>query len=224
MQNVTAFVKLYAGFGAIGLCVLALYTGLISQNFVLPSSLFLGAAVLAIFRFRDDLRHIHIWKVQEWIWVRWNAFSVPAWLPPNQAAELCCAPDIVKSRNDASAEMNNIMMELVRAPNHERDNGQSEPTQLHLVYEAAQKRFASTTMTLSQELLKNLGEGKLIAKGLLMKGEEVRAERLISPSQWRSLVLDASKNTASGEGRNYSGLLIGKLNTRSAMKQNVQIQ
>jgi hypothetical protein len=213
----------YAGWAAIAVLVVAIFIGLIATNIALPLFLLFAAGALAAFRYWDALKTFDFWALDEWLRTRRDAIGVRSWQAPHQAAEFYCSPVVVKARNEAAAEMNSIMMELIRDPGRSRrtpagamfstdtDSSRLEgaPSRSHAHYEAAQIRVAQCNAALSRELAARLARGDLLAKGLLMKDELALSERVIPTSRWRVLTLDIAKATAAGAGWSYSGILIG---------------
>lgn len=196
-----------------------MFVGVISSSFILPLVLLAISVGLAVFRFWGDLRAFDTWTVDEWLRTRRNSFGIRDWLSPYQAAEHYCNPAVIKMRADAADEMNAIMMSLVGSSGHldyladERNNvvkSQRPMSQDHKQFESAQTRYSQCNTVLARELLFQLIDGRLIAKGLLMDGDVARSERVIPTSRWRILSLDIAKAEAGGNGWKYSGIILGK--------------
>jgi hypothetical protein len=215
-------IRPYAGWAAAALLAVAIFSGLIASTFALPMLLLFLAGALATFRYWDALNTFDVWALDEWIRTRGEAIGIFDWYSPHQAAELFCSPVVVKARNEAAAEMNAVMMDLVRNPGrsahadadfsmHDHpagaDNDQRRQTSQH---DAAQIRYSQCNAALSRELLALLQRGDLLAKGLLTQDDVARAERLIPTSRWRVMNLDIARGDASGHGWNYTGIIVGK--------------
>src|SRR6185503_16565083 len=142
------------------------------------------------------------------------------WYAPYRAADVYCTPAVVKIRNEAAAEMNSIMMELIRRREKSVEASPSAAHQggsvgrplatSHASYEAAQVRLNQCNTSLSRELAALLARGELVSKGLLVQNDVARSERAVPASRWRILNLDISKAEASGRGLIYTGIVIGK--------------
>ena len=215
-------IRPYAGWAAVLLLVVAVYSGLIATKGTFPLLMFIAAGLLAGVRYWHTLKTFDIRAIQEWYRTRRDSIGVREWFSPYHAAALFCSPEIVKARDAAAAEMNSIMMELVRQPdrgprtfgdfNRPADASRigSNPTPNHSQYDAAHARFDRCNVALARELLAQLARGVLFAKGLVMQDDVVRFERIIPPSHWRVMTLDITKSTAHGGGWTYGGLVIGK--------------
>ena len=162
------------------------------------------AAILTVLRYRTDIKDFDFWAFDEWVRTRYDAFGIAEWHPLYQASELYCRHDIVRARNESAAQMNSIMMELLKDRSH--------ASVLHSKYDAAQTRYNQCNIALARELLAYLRRGDLFAKGMLSKDGEGKSERIVPTARWRVMDLDISKAAAAGEGWNYVGLIIGKTN------------
>ena len=221
--HLETLLRRYAGWAATALLVIAIFTSLIAAKIIFPLILFVTALALAMFRYWDDLKTFDVWALDEWIRTRHDSIGIRDWHSPYQAAELYCTPVVVKARNEAAAEMNTIMMELIRDPEHSapsfdehfmtragRLGPESGAGRNHTHYDAAQARFNHCNAVLSRELRARLARGHLLAKGLLMQHDVALSERIIPTSRWRVMNLDIAKGYASGHGWSYTGLVIGK--------------
>lgn len=211
-------IKPYAGWAALVLLVAGLFSGLVAVNFAFPLSLLVGAAALAIFRFWNELKAFDFWALDEWARMRYDALGVRDWHAPHHAAEMYCSQVVVRTRNEAAAEMNIIMMELIRG--REKAGGASigfadakslspDRTERNAKYDAAQVRYNQCNTALERELLTYLVRGDLLAKGLPTKDDVAQSERIIPTSHWRVMNLDIAKAKATGLGWNYTGVVVG---------------
>jgi hypothetical protein len=210
--------KPYAGWAALVLLVAGLFSGLTAGNFLFPLSLLLGAAALAAFRFWHEIRTFDFWAFDEWVRTRYDAMHVPDWHSPHHAAEIYCSQVVVRARNEAAAEMNVIMMELIRG--REKNGGAStgfsdadfhhpDRAERNAKYDAAQVRYNQCNTALARELVTYLVRGDLLAKGLPTKHDVAQSERIIPTSRWRVMNLDIAKAKAVGTGWNYTGVVVG---------------
>ena len=167
-------IRPYAGWAAVLLLVVAVYSGLIATKGTFPLLMFIAAGLLAGVRYWHTLKTFDIRAIQEWYRTRRDSIGVREWFSPYHAAALFCSPEIVKARDAAAAEMNSIMMELVRQPdrgprtfgdfNRPADASRigSNPTPNHSQYDAAHARFDRCNVALARELLAQLARiGKL---------------------------------------------------------------
>jgi hypothetical protein len=210
----------YAGWAALVCLVIGIFEGLFAANFALPLTFLIAAAGLAAFRFWEELKTFDFWAFDEWARTRYDALGVNDWHAPHYAAEMYCSQVVVRTRNDAAAEMNIIMMELIKG--QERVVGAStgayaDPrmfennrTERNAKYDAAQIRFNQCNTALSRELLEHLVRGDLLAKGLPTRDDVAQSERIIPTSRWRVMSLDIAKAQASGLGWLYTGIVVGK--------------
>lgn len=208
-------IKAYADRAAITLLVLAIFIGLAATAFALPLVLVVAAGALALFRYWDDVKTLDRPTIEEWIQSRRAALSVRHWHSPHNAAEYFGNFDLVRTRKDASSEMNVLMMELIRKPVAATgillaQSGLGPSAEHHARYESAQARYNQANAALAQEIHAQLLRGELIAKGLPMKDDVALSEHIIPTSRWRVLGLDINKAAASGEGLNYAGIVIGR--------------
>jgi hypothetical protein len=217
-------IRPYAGWAALVLLVVAIFGGLIAANFTFPLTCLFAAAGLAVFRFWEPLKTFDFWAFDEWARMRFDALGVRDWHAPHHAAEMYCSQVAVRTRNEAAAEMNVIMMELIRG--QERIVGAStgasqtdyaDPrtfednrTDRNAKYDAAQIRYNQCNISLSRELLEHLVRGDLLAKGLPTRDDVAQSERIIPTSRWRVMSLDIAKAQASGLGWHYTGIVVGK--------------
>ncbi len=210
--------KPYAGWAALVLLVAGLFSGLIAGNFVFPLSLLLGAAALAIYRYWHEIKTFDFWAFDEWVRTRYDAMHVRDWHAPHHAAEMYCSQVVVRTRNEAAAEMNVIMMELIRGQKKtsgvsigfaDADIRHPDRTERNAKYDAAQVRYNQCNTALARELLTYLVRGDLLAKGLPTKNDVAQAERIIPTSRWRVMTLDIAKAKAMGSGWNYTGVVVG---------------
>jgi hypothetical protein len=206
----------------LALLLIAFFTGVVGNNPILPLSLVVVAAGLAVFRYWDAIKSFDFWALDEWIRARMDSVGVREWHSPYHAAEIYCSPAIARARNEAAAQMNSLMMELIRGKDavaragaaSSADRGfrleRTDPARQHASYDAAQATLNQSNAALARELLAQLVRGDLIAKGLPLENDIVKSERIIPMSRWRILSLDISKAKASGSGLSYEGIVIGK--------------
>ncbi len=196
--------KQYAGWIIILVWGAAAFTALVSKNAAVPLTLIGVAGVVTVVRYRSEIKDFDFWALDEWIRTRRDAWGIAEWHPVYHASELYCRHDIGRARNDAAAQMNSIMMELLKDRRH--------AAALHADYDAAQTRYNQCNTALARELLAYLRRGDLFAKGMLSKDGEGKAECIIPTARWRVMDLDISKAAASGAGWHYVGLVIGRTN------------
>lgn len=212
-------IRPYAGWAALVLLVAGIFSSIIAANFAFPLTLLLGAAALAAFRYWEELRKFEFWALDEWARMRYDAFGVRDWHAPHHAAEMYCSQVAVRTRNEAAAEMNTIMMDLIRGQGHKNGDAAisfSDPnslapnrTQQNAKYDAAQVRYNQCNAALSRELLTHLVRGDLVAKGLPTRDDVAQSERIIPTSRWRIMTLDIAKAQATGQGWHYTGIVVG---------------
>lgn len=202
----------YAGWVIVLFWGLAAFTALVARNVAVPLTLIAIAAILTAVRYRSNIKGFDFWAFDEWARTRRDALGIAEWHSPYQASDVYCRHDIVRARSDAASQMNSIMMELLK--------DRRDAPALHADYDAAQTRYNQCNVALARELLGYLRSGDLFAKGMLSKDGEGKSERIIPTARWRVMELDISKSTASGEGWNYVGLLIGQ--TRKPQKASKQ--
>lgn len=211
-------IRPYTGWAALVLLVAGLFSSLVAANFAFPLVLLFGSAALAIFRYWRELKNFDFWAFDEWVRTRYDAMHVSDWHAPHHAAEMYCSQVVVRTRNEAAAEMNVIMMELIRG--QEKSGGASigfadanfhhpDRAERNAKYDAAQVRYNQCNTALARELLTYLVRGDLLAKGLPMKDDVALSERIIPTSRWRVMNLDIAKARASGPGWVYSGIVVG---------------
>lgn len=218
------WIRPYAGWAALVFLVTAIFGGLIAANFAFPLTLLVAAAALAVFRFWQPLKTFDFWAFDEWARMRFDSIGIRDWHAPHHAAEMYCSQVAVRTRNEAAAEMNIIMMELIRG----RERIASVPAGTSLTapadpkafesnrtvhnakYDAAQIRYNQCNTALSRELLALLARGDLLAKGLPTRDDVAQSERIIPTSRWRVMSLDIAKAQASGLGWHYTGIVVGK--------------
>lgn len=205
------WIRPYAGWIIILIWAAAAFTALVASNVAVPLTLIAVAAILTGVRYRSEIKGFDFWTFDEWVRTRYDAFGIADWHPPYHASELYCRPDIVHARNEAAAQMNSIMMELLKDRSH--------ASALHADYDAAQTRYNQCNTALARELLAYLRRGDLFAKGILSKDGEGKSERIIPTAHWRVMDLDISKAAASGPGWHYIGLVVGRAN-RPPKKKN----
>lgn len=220
----------YALWIAIPLLGVALFIGLIANGFVLPLLLLCFGAALLAFRYWDALKTFDLWTLDEWARTKMGAMSIREWHSPYHAAEHFCDPKIVRARNEATAAMNSIMMELIR--DQDRTVGANADTialrrlenesvaplrngkRRHADYEAAQVRLDQNNLALARGLLSQLVVGSLVAKGMPTQNDVTHSARIIPASRWRIMDLNIAKAEASGRGLHYIGIVIGKKQAR----------
>src|SRR6185437_989528 len=141
---------------------------LVANATLLPLALLLAAAGLLVFRYWRAIRAFDLWKIDEWMRTRSGAIGVRDWHSPYQAPEFFCNPAMVQARNAAAAEMNSIMMELIKNQNR-NIGGDVEPglgqyrereglkpataPELHVRYETAQQKHDWNNAALARDLL-----------------------------------------------------------------------
>jgi hypothetical protein len=210
----------YAGWTTLGLVVIAFFISLIGNNPALPLGLLILAIAIAAGRYWGAIRSFNFWALDEWIRARYDSLGVREWHGPYHAVEFYCSSAIAKTRNDAAAEMNTLMMELIRAKdtvagtasttNRDFRVESADSERRHASYDAAQTRHNQCNAALTRELIAQLIRGDLIAKGLPVEEGTAKSERIIPTSRWRVMSLDISKAKASGSGLSYEGIVIGK--------------
>ena len=222
--QLTNWIRLYAGWAALVLLVTAIFSGLIAASYAFPLTLLIAAAGLAVFRFWQPLKTFDFWAFDEWASMRFEALGVQDWYAPHHAAEMYCSQVVVRTRNEAAAEMNVIMMELIRGkertagapagaslpPHADPKIFESNRTDRNAKYDAAQIRYNQCNTALSRELHTYLVRGHLLAKGLPTRDDVAQPERIIPTSRWRVMSLDIAKAQASGLGWHYTGIVVGK--------------
>ncbi len=203
-SQLTNWIRRYAGWIIILLWAAAAFTAIVASKVAVPLTLIAVAAILTGVRYRSEIRSFDFWALDEWIATRYDAWGVTEWHPVYQASELYCRHDIGRARNEAAAQMNSIMMELLK--------DRRQASVLHADYDAAQTRYHQCNTALARELLAYLRRGDLFAKGIPTKDGEGKSERIIPTARWRVMDLDISKAAASGAGWSYIGLVVGKTN------------
>jgi hypothetical protein len=188
---------------ATGMLVIAAFTGLVSDRFALPIILFVTAATLMVVVYWQSLKAFDFWAADEWVRTRLSLAGVRDWYPPYNAVEHFCDPKLVMGRNMAAAEMNAVMMELIKDP-------KSVAAKRNAAYDAAKIKHDQCNTALARALSAQLASGKLLAKGLPLRDDVTHSERAIPTAQWRILTLDIAKAEATGPGCYYSGIVIGK--------------
>lgn len=221
------WIRGYATWLAILLVCAAAFSAAITNGIMFPLTLVIAAVGLAVFRYWDAIKTFNLWGLEEWINAKIDLIGIREWHAPYHAVEIFCNPAAVRARNEAAAEMNSIMMELVKDQSRVVDApigadplkspSQKNPGPLrgklagrHADYEAAQTRHDQYNAALARELLKQLIRGDLIAKGLPVQHDVAESERVIPTSRWRIMGLDIAKAEASGRGWHYIGIVIGK--------------
>ena len=213
-----SLVRPYAGWAALTLFVVGTFVGLVAAEVMLPLLLLSLGSAFAAFRYWEDFKILDIWRLDEWMRTRVDSLGIREWYSLDNAAQYYCDPGIVDLRNHAAAEMNTIMMELIKSSEQEppgqpegRPFSNNHPiAENHARYDAAQAKYALCTVALARELHEQLTRGTLLAKGSLAKNNVSLAERIIPTSRWRVMTLDMAKGNASGGGWHYTRILIGK--------------
>jgi hypothetical protein len=221
------WIQSYTNWIIVILLAIGIFVALIASEIVLPLTLIIAALALAIVRYWQAIKTFDFWALDEWFHARLNSIGVREWHAPYRAAEYFCNPTVVKVRNEAAAEMNTIMMELIRGQNTNIDGPAStdlsaprHPPETNPekgsfarrrdTYDAAQIRHNQCNAALARELVALLAQDHLIAKGMLVRNDIAHSERIIPTSRWRILKFDISKAEASAQGLNYTGIVIGK--------------
>ena len=110
----------------------------------------------------------------------------------------------------ASANLNPSI--ALETPTPERFSGQTP--EVNVSQDTAQERYKQSDRMLRAELRQQLIAGVLVAKGSPVRaGEDHGFERAIPSSLWKGLKLDIRNSGATGRGRRYGAVNIGK--TRS---------
>jgi hypothetical protein len=219
-----ALVRRYGSYAAIGLLACAVFSGFVGKNIAFPVLLLVSACLLFIGRYWDEIKTLDFRVLDGWSRNLCDSISIQDWHTPYHAATLFCNPALVTQRDKAAAEMNAIMMELIKNPdrgakvlteenssvpvgatNFPRDGGWS-----YTHYDAAQIEYKKANTALSIELVAILARGDLLAKGLLVKNELSHLKRIIPMSRWQLMALDIARANASGPGWAYTGIVIGK--------------
>lgn len=223
-SQLTNWISPYAGWAALVLLVAAIFGGLIAANYAFPLTLLAAAAALAVFRFWQPFKTFDFRALDEWVRMRFDFLGVRGWHAPHHAAEMYCSQVVVRTRNEAAAEMNIIMMELIRGQERiagvpagasltahaELNTFEINRTDRNAKYDAAQIRYNQCNTALSRELLAHLARGDLLAKGLPTRDDVAQSERIIPTSRWRIMSLDIAKAQASGLGWHYTRIVVGK--------------
>jgi hypothetical protein len=209
------------------LFAIGIFVAFIASNIALPLALIVAAVTVAVIRHWQAIKSFDSWALDEWLHTRLDSIGISEWSAPYRAAELYCNPTVVKVRNEAAAEMNSIMMELIRSQNGDSDDPagpglstrerphrskteRGSDARLHERYDAAQIRHNQCNTALAREMIVQLAHGNLLAKGLLVENDIAQSERIVPSSRWRVLRFDISKAEASGQGLHYTGIVIGK--------------
>ena len=229
------WIRGYATWLAIVLICAATFSAAITNAILFPLIFVIAAVGLIIVRYWNAIKAFNLWGLDEWINAKIDSFGIREWHAPYHAVEIYCNPAAVSARNEAAAEMNSKMMELIKDqsravdtsidadPLKLSDKKKTEPLKGALArrntdYEAAQTRHNQYNTALARELLKQLIRGDLVAKGLPVQHDIAESERVIPTSRWRIMGLDILKAEASGRGWHYTGIIIGKKVSRQKAK------
>jgi len=214
------WVRGHAKWAAILTLSAATFSVLITNAIVLPLMLLFLTAGILVFRYFDAIKAFEFSALDEWARAIPRLIGNREWYAPYRAAELFCDPSIVRSRNEAAAKMNNVMMDLLNDPRHIIEDPCEESllkrTAMppknsaggrHVDYDAALAEHDLNNLALSRDLRGKLFVGNLIAKGL---PDATQLERIIPRSDWKVMSLDISKAEALGPQRHYTDIVIGK--------------
>ena len=220
ISYLTNWIRDYVTWAAILILIAATFSALIANGVVLPLVLICLAAGLFAFRYWDAIKAFDVQAFDESVRAITRSILIRDWHAPYHAAELFCDPTIVKARNEATAKMNHIMMNLIKDPSRnvgvaieavpEREKttrSTNSTSRRHADYDAAQAEYDNNNLALSHDLLRQLIAGTLIAKGFT---DTTQSERIIPTSRWKIMNLDISKAEASGPGWHYRNIVIGK--------------
>jgi len=190
--------------------------------------LFLMAAVgFYAIRLWPAIRTLDWRVVDEWVRAQIGAIVIRDWYSPSQAAEMFCDPAVVREWHEARAQISSSIMEVVREQGRKGGGGtgsdpliaigtptlrkfSDQPPELLSSQDAAQGKYTQSDHMLRHELVRQLISGVLIAKGSPVHDDDERPERVIPSSLWKDLKLDLRNSEASGGGRRYGGVSIGK--------------
>jgi hypothetical protein len=78
----------------------------------------------------------------------------------------------------------------------------------------AQRTVDARLETVQRTFVERLSSGELIAKGLPVIAGETQPEHVIPADQWRVLALNFRRDTASGHGLVYVGIVVGRPRSR----------
>jgi hypothetical protein len=78
----------------------------------------------------------------------------------------------------------------------------------------AQRTVDARLETVQRTFVERLSSGELIAKGLPVIAGETQPEHVIAAHQWRLLALNFRRDTASGQGLVYVGIVVGQPRSR----------
>jgi hypothetical protein len=214
------WVRGHAKWAAILTLSAATFSVLIANAIVLPLILLFLTAGILVFRYFDAIKAFEFWALDEWARAIPRSIGIREWYAPYHAAELFCDPSIVKSRNEAAAKMNNVMMNLIKDPRRIIEDPSEESLLKraampqknstggrHVDYDAALAEHDLNNLALSRDLRGKLFVGNLIAKGL---PDATQLERIIPRSDWKIMSLDISKAEAFGPQKHYTDIVIGK--------------
>ena len=187
-----------------------------------------AAAGLIAVRYWEAMRTLDWGNVDEWVRAQIAAIVIRDWYSPSQAAEMFCDPVVVREWQDARAHISSSIMEMVReqgrkvggsagadplhgleTPMSTRLSGQLP--ELNGSQGTAQERYKQNNRMLRDELVRQLIAGVLVAKGSPVRaGDGHGFEHAIPSSLWQHLMLDIRNSEASGRGRRYGAVSIGK--------------
>ena len=224
-SQLASWIQRYAIWIAILFLFAATFIASSANGTALPFVLICVAIGLIIFRYWDLINAFALSDFSKWARTKIGSIGIQHWHTPYHAAERFCDLTVVKTRNDAAAKMNSIMMELVTGGRDavavetnqsnipEQETARlirSEVTESYSAYETASAVHEQCNRLLARDLLKQLIAGDLIAKGSSTQNGIVQSECIIPKSHWTNLSFDISTSEASGSGVHYVRIIIGK--------------
>jgi hypothetical protein len=221
-SQLASWIQRYAIWIAILFLFAATFIASNANRTVLPLVFICVAIVLIFFRYWDLINAFALSDFSKWARTRIGSIGIRHWHTPYHAATRFCDPTVVKTRNDAAAKMNSIMMELVKGgrdaaaaetkiPEQETTRPiTSEVTESYSAYERASAVHEQCNILLARDLLKQLIAGDLIAKGSSAQNEITQSECIIPKSHWTNMSFDIATSEASGSGLHYVRIVIGK--------------
>ena len=221
-SQLASWIQRYAIWIAILVLFAATFIASSANGTALPFVLICVAIGLIIFRYWDLINAFALSDFSKWARTRIGSIGIQHWHTPYHAAARFCDPTVVKTRNDAAAKMNSIMMELVKGgrdavavetkiPEQETTRPiRRKVTESYSAYETASAVHEQCNRLLARDLLKQLIAGDLIAKGSSTQNGIVQSECIIPKSHWTNMSFDISTSEASGSGVHYVRIVVGK--------------
>src|SRR6185503_7705568 len=108
------WVRAHTNWIILAILAVGFFVALIANSVILPLVLIASALTLATIRYWQAIKTFDFFAFDEWLHGRLDSIGVQEWHAPYRAADVYCTPTVVKTRNEAAAEMNSIMMELIR--------------------------------------------------------------------------------------------------------------